>query len=199
MTIDQQLKNDLDQMVSENPVVLFMKGTPSAPQCGFSARVCETLDLYLDSYHAVNVLESEQLREGIKVYSDWPTIPQLYVNGEFMGGCDIVQEMADTGQLAEVLGLEQPKAGEPTITISEAAAKKLVDACQAQDGSSIRILVSKNGRCSMALGTKRPQDLQTSANGVDLVLDPFSASRADGLVIDHKRDGFKSGFVLELR
>ena len=85
--------------VAENDVVLFMKGTPAAPQCGFSATVVQVLNHVGVGYKSVNVLESVELRQGIKEFSSWPTIPQLYVKGEFIGGCDIVREMFQTGEL----------------------------------------------------------------------------------------------------
>jgi monothiol glutaredoxin len=89
--------------VAEHPVVLFMKGVPEQPQCGFSAQVVQILDHLNADFVGVNVLQNDQLREGIKAFSDWPTIPQLYVKGEFVGGCDIVREMFQTGELKTFL------------------------------------------------------------------------------------------------
>ncbi len=89
--------------VTENPVVLYMKGTPVFPQCGFSARVVQILSHIGVPFKGVNVLEDMELREGIKSFTNWPTIPQLYVKGEFVGGCDIVTEMFQSGELAELM------------------------------------------------------------------------------------------------
>jgi monothiol glutaredoxin len=89
--------------VAEHPVVLFMKGVPEQPQCGFSAQVVQILDHLGADFVGVNVLQSDPLREGVKAYSDWPTIPQLYVKGEFVGGCDIIREMFTTGELKTFL------------------------------------------------------------------------------------------------
>ena len=89
--------------VTENPVVLFMKGTPDFPQCGFSARVVQILSHMGVPFKGVNVLEDMEIREGIKAFTNWPTIPQLYVKGEFVGGCDIVMEMFQSGELATLL------------------------------------------------------------------------------------------------
>jgi len=97
-TVQQQI----DTLVHEQDVVLFMKGTPQFPQCGFSQRVAAILDTQGISYAAVNVLLDPAIREGIKVYSDWPTIPQLYVKAEFVGGCDIVTEMQESGELTDL-------------------------------------------------------------------------------------------------
>ena len=96
------IKDDIQKTVDDNDVVLFMKGTASMPQCGFSSRVAQILHFMNVPFKDVNVLESEALRSGIKEFSDWPTIPQLYVKGEFVGGCDIITEMTLSGELDEV-------------------------------------------------------------------------------------------------
>ena len=95
--------NNIKNEILENDVVLYMKGTSSMPQCGFSSRVAGVLNYLEVSYKYVNVLENEDLREGIKSFSEWPTIPQLYIKGEFVGGCDIITEMAMSGELDELL------------------------------------------------------------------------------------------------
>ena len=92
---------EIDDAVKNNDVVLFMKGTPTFPQCGFSSTVVQILDYLGVEYVSTNVLEHQDIREGIKSYSDWPTIPQLYVKGEFIGGCDIVKEMFEQGELRD--------------------------------------------------------------------------------------------------
>jgi monothiol glutaredoxin len=94
---------DIRQAVNENDVVLFMKGTPLMPQCGFSATVAKILDITGVDFVGVNVLADPEIREGIKAFTQWPTIPQLYVKGEFIGGCDIVREMYETGELKQLL------------------------------------------------------------------------------------------------
>ena len=93
----------IDSEVKNNDVVLFMKGTPGFPQCGFSGQVVQILDRLGASYKGVNVLENDEVRQGIKDYSSWPTIPQLYVKGEFVGGCDIIREMFQAGELQALL------------------------------------------------------------------------------------------------
>ena len=100
---DGDIKNDIQSMVSENPVMLFMKGTPQFPQCGFSSVVVQILDHLGVEFSSQNVLESDDLRTGIKEFSDWPTIPQLYVKGEFVGGCDIVRDMFEKGELRQYM------------------------------------------------------------------------------------------------
>ena len=99
MAIDQFIDNE----VKGNDVVLFMKGTPQFPMCGFSGQVVQILDYLGVPYKGLNVLENDELRNGIKTYSNWPTIPQLYVKGEFVGGCDIIREMFESGELKTML------------------------------------------------------------------------------------------------
>jgi monothiol glutaredoxin len=99
MSIEQFIDNE----VKSNDVVLFMKGTPQFPQCGFSGQVVQILDHVGVGYKGLNVLESAELRNGIKSYSNWPTIPQLYIKGEFVGGCDIIREMFQAGELQQLL------------------------------------------------------------------------------------------------
>ena len=100
--MDQEIKDMIKSEIENNEVCLFMKGTPDAPQCGFSMAVSNMLKILEVNFKGVNVLENQSLREGIKVYSDWPTIPQLYVKKEFVGGCDIVKEMYESGELKKV-------------------------------------------------------------------------------------------------
>ncbi|MBD1170820.1 Grx4 family monothiol glutaredoxin [Pelagibacterales bacterium SAG-MED02] len=100
--MDQQTNDLIKNEIENNEVCLFMKGTPDAPQCGFSMATSNILKVLEVNFKGINVLENQNLREGIKVFSDWPTIPQLYVKNEFVGGCDIVKEMFETGELAKL-------------------------------------------------------------------------------------------------
>ena len=101
--MSDDVQTSIENAVKGNDVLLFMKGTPTFPQCGFSSVVVQVLDYLGVEYQAVNVLDNQDVREGIKTYSDWPTIPQLYVKGEFVGGCDIIKEMFEAGELKEYL------------------------------------------------------------------------------------------------
>tara|TARA_Y100001970_G_scaffold16977_1_gene19137 strand:+ start:890 stop:1228 length:339 start_codon:yes stop_codon:yes gene_type:complete len=101
--MDQQTNDLIKNNIESNDVCLFMKGTPDAPQCGFSMAVVNIFKILELNFKSVNVLENQNVREGIKVYSDWPTIPQLYVKNEFIGGCDIIKEMYENGELANLL------------------------------------------------------------------------------------------------
>ena len=97
--MDENIKKKISDLIDKNEVCLFMKGTPDAPQCGFSMAVSNVLKHLLVKFTGVNVLDDEEIRNGIKAFSDWPTIPQLYVKGQFLGGCDIVKEMFESGEL----------------------------------------------------------------------------------------------------
>ena len=114
-------KTEIEQTVKKHDVVLFMKGTKAMPQCGFSSRVAGVLNYMAIDYQDVNVLADDQIRQGIKDYSDWPTVPQLYVKGEFVGGCDIITEMTLSGELDTLLG-------DNAITFDKDAADKIREA-----------------------------------------------------------------------
>ncbi|MDX1754448.1 MAG: Grx4 family monothiol glutaredoxin [Marinobacter sp.] len=99
MDINETIKSQLE----ENPIIIYMKGTPQSPQCGFSARTVQALMACGERFAFVNILDNQELREALKVYSSWPTYPQLYINGELVGGCDIVLELSESGELAEMV------------------------------------------------------------------------------------------------
>ena len=101
--MDDQTKSLIQNHIDANEVCLFMKGTPDAPQCGFSMAVSNILKILEVNFKGINVLENQALREGIKIFSDWPTIPQLYIKKEFVGGCDIIKEMYESGELKKIL------------------------------------------------------------------------------------------------
>ena len=101
--MNQDIHNQIKKIIEENRTVLFMKGTPEIPMCGFSAAVVNILNILEVEFLGINILDNDEMRQGIKEYSDWPTIPQLYVNQEFVGGCDIVQDMYKNGELQNLL------------------------------------------------------------------------------------------------
>ena len=111
MTLDDPTRKRIGEIIGSDRVVLFMKGTRHQPQCGFSATVVQILDTLVPEYTTVNVLAEPRIREGIKEYSSWPTIPQLYVDGELVGGCDIVREMYSSGELRKTLAAEAADSG----------------------------------------------------------------------------------------
>ena len=175
-------RDSIKQLIQRNPVVLYMKGTRGAPQCGFSARVVEILDGMLTDYKTVNVLEDADVREGIKEFSSWPTIPQLYVRGEFVGGSDIVTALHESGELVEKLG-ELVSVHAPQITVTEAARAELARALESAN-ECIRLDVSPTFEHDLAVGVPDPKDLIVDAGGLRVSLPHGAATRADGLRID---------------
>ncbi|MGB5810958.1 MAG: Grx4 family monothiol glutaredoxin [Polyangiales bacterium] len=197
MTLDFELRSELDKLTKDHRVVLFMKGSPRAPQCGFSARVVGILDDLIEEYETVDVLSRPEIRNGIKEYSNWPTIPQLYVNGEFVGGCDIVQDLASSGDLREALGVEVPEVEEPSITVTDAAAEAFREHASQTGDEVIRLSISKRIQHDMEVGPRRDGDFVVQSNGITVAIDRVSASRANGLTIDYVKRGLDAGFSMD--
>lgn len=183
MPLTNQQRAEFDRLVRSHPTLLFMKGNRQFPQCGFSATVVGILDKVTSGYETVNVLEDASVREGMKEFSSWPTFPQLYVRGEFVGGCDIVKEMYSSGELQKLfrVGREAPKA--PRVTVTAAAAKAFKEAI-AGGGDVIRLEIDANYECQLLVGAKERGDLEAASNGVTLYIEQGSAGRADGITID---------------
>ncbi len=181
--MDSSIREQLQQTIESSDVVLFMKGTRHAPQCGFSAKVVQMLDALVPEYTTVNVLEDPAVREGIKQYSSWPTIPQLYVRGKFVGGSDIVADLFTDGSLAQTLGVEQLAVEPPELSVTERARTALAAAASGKD-DVIRLGVSPNFEHELTIGERQPGDVQAPVDGIAIVLDPMSARRAVGIAID---------------
>lgn len=193
----REVHQRIQALVDEHPVVLFMKGTRTMPQCGFSARVVELLDEYLPEYTTVNVLEDPAIREGIKEFSSWPTIPQLYVKGQFVGGCDIVTEMGQSGELDELLGVKRAELEPPRITITEAALGALRRF--AGDGSElvVRLEITPSWQYGMDFDAPRPGDVVVEAGPVKVLMSRAAARKADGLTVDFIEGPGGSGFKID--
>jgi monothiol glutaredoxin len=187
MALEESLRTRISQLIDDNRVVLFMKGTRSFPQCGFSATVVQILDDLVPEYHTVNVLKDPDLREGVKLFANWPTIPQLYVNGKFVGGCDIVREMYVSGELQGLLGVQAPSAQPPAVRLTDAARKAVLEAGRDQ-GGALRLGISSRFEYELSLDEPRKGDFEIDAGGVKLLIDPMSAKRADGISIDYASD-----------
>jgi monothiol glutaredoxin len=199
MSIDESTRQEIAGLIESNPVVLFMKGNRQAPQCGFSATVVQILDSYLDDYETLDVLSSPNIRDGIKTFSSWPTIPQLYVKGEFVGGCDIIKELSSSGELFEALGVEPPPATEPTIVITDAAVDPLRKATEQHGGPDqfLHLAIDASFKASLTMGPRGALDVQVVSQGIEILLDRFSASRADGVSIDVVETPGGGGFKVE--
>lgn len=200
MTEPETTAEKIKTLVASDRVVLFMKGVRRAPQCGFSASVVELLDAWLDDYATVDVLADPELREGIKAFSDWPTIPQLYVAGEFVGGADIVRELDQTGELAATLGIDPASFEPPAITITEAAAEQFRAAFAGSDideGDMLRLTIDSRFRNDLSIGPRRPEDIAVEAAGLTLLMDRKTARKARGLTIDFVETAEGAGFKIE--
>jgi len=190
------LKARFDELLSKNEVVLFMKGRRPMLQCGFSGRVVEVLDQFLDDYTTVNVLEDPSLREGIKAYSNWPTIPQLYAKGKFVGGHDIIMQMMENGDLFPLFGKEAPKVEVPKLTITDAAKAALASALADEPGALVRFSVDPQWRPMLDLDQPKDGDLTLETNGVKVLVDRGSAKKANGVKIDFV-SGDAGGFKID--
>lgn len=196
MTLDPAVHKEITDIVASDDVVLFMKGRKSMPQCGFSATVVQILNQHVPSYTTVNVLSNPQVREGIKAFSDWPTIPQLYIKGEFVGGCDIIKDLESQGQLAGMLGAEVKEVAEPKITLTESAQAALEDAVEDGEEKRIRIEVSPDYRYNLGFDATQDSDFQIQSLNFTIVIDRSSASRSENIVIDFETKGEASGFKI---
>lgn len=199
MALDPAVQDRIHRMVTENRIMLFMKGTPKMPQCGFSARTAAALDALLGgNYAAFNVLEDPEIREGIKEYGNWPTIPQLYVDGELVGGCDIVMEMFNAGELHALFGLEPPDRTPPEIEISPRAAAKIREFLDANPGQSLHLQIGSDWDAQFHLGPKSGTEIESTAAGITVLMDLASAQRARGAKIDWVETVQGEGLTLDL-
>lgn len=198
MSLDPALRARIDSVLAANPVVLFLKGTPDAPQCGFSAKTAAAMDATGADYAHVNVLADPEIREGIKVYGDWPTIPQLYIRGELVGGCDIVTQMAASGELHAALGVPAPDRTPPEITITPAAADMLKSAlANAGEGYALQVEVDKGYNARLQLAPVDEAAIASESAGIRAQFDLVSAQRARGMTIDWADDARGKGLVID--
>jgi monothiol glutaredoxin len=198
MELTDAVKGKIETLVQGHKVVLFMKGTRQQPMCGFSARTVAALDSLLPDYATVNVLDDQDVREGIKVYGNWPTIPQLYIDGELVGGCDIVLNMLNSGELHQQLGLDAPDRTPPDVTITEGAADKIREAMQGHEGIALHFQVDANWDSQFNLAPPQGQEIATESNGIKILMDIATAQRARGAVIDWVSTVQGEGLAIEL-
>ena len=196
MTQSEAVREHITNEIGSNRVVLFMKGTRQAPRCGFSAQVCSILGDLGIGFQTLDVLSDPSLREEIKSFSNWPTIPQLYVDGQFVGGCDIVTELHRTGELGRMLGVAKVEIPKPTIRITDAAAHAFVGA--AEEGSDqLRLEIGPNFEYDLLFDAPKWDDIEVADNGITLRLSKSVAKKADGLVIDFVQGPSGAGFKIE--
>jgi monothiol glutaredoxin len=198
MSLESETRTQIDELVSSHRVVLFMKGTRQAPQCGFSAQVVGILDRLLPDYQTFDVLSAPDVRDGIKEYSSWPTIPQLYIEGEFVGGCDIVKEMHVSGELHETLGLPSPaQVAPPSVRVTDEAAQMIREAMASSDFKEIHVKIDAVFNHSLGFGPREGGEVEARAGEFTFLFDPDSATRADGLVIGFAESSEGRGLTVE--
>jgi monothiol glutaredoxin len=198
MSLDPALRARIDALLAANRVVLFMKGQPDAPQCGFSAKAVGVLGGLGVDYAHVDVLSDPEIRDGIKLYGDWPTIPQLYIGGELVGGSDIIEQMANSGELHGALGLPPPDRTPPSITLAPAAAEMLRNAIADAGGDVVvRVDIDPQFRTRLHLAQPDPHAITVERDGVRVQFDLAGARRAEGLSIDWVDDERGRGLSIE--
>lgn len=195
--MNPDLKLRIEQMLQANAIVLFMKGNRRQPRCGFSAAALNALGSVTDAFHDVDVLADAELREGIKVYGNWPTIPQLYVKGELIGGADIIQQMVNSGELHALLGVAAPDRTPPNLSISDPAAAAIREALDDAGDDALHLMIDAQFRAQFQLKPASGHEIAALANGITVLFDPASARRADGLAIDWAETVQGGGLVLK--
>ena len=198
MELNDAVRSKIEDYVKGNKVVLFMKGNRQQPMCGFSAKTTGMLDSILDNYTSIDILQDQEVREGIKVYGNWPTIPQLYIDGELMGGCDIVLSMLNSGELHQCLGVEQPDRTPPEIVITEDAAEKILEAMQGHEGIGLHFQVDANWDSQFNLAPPQGHEIVAKSNGITVYMDIATAQRAKGAVIDWVSTMQGEGLAIDL-
>jgi len=197
MSLDPALRERIESLLGADRVVLFMKGQPAMPQCGFSAKAVGVLqDLGVDFAH-VNVLADAEIREGIKAYGDWPTIPQLYVDGELVGGSDIMLQMANSGELSALLGVAPPDRTPPSITITPAAVEMLKGALADAPGAALQLSIDARFQPNFQLAPLDANAIAAESNGLRVQFDAASARRANGITIDWVDDIRGQGLAID--
>lgn len=198
IALEPALRQRIASLLAGSRVVLFMKGAPRAPQCGFSAKSVAALDALGIDYAHVDVLADSAIREGIKAYGDWPTIPQLYIDGELVGGSDIIEQMANSGELHGALGLPPPDRTPPNITVTPAAFEMLHKALQdAGSGYILKVEVDPRFNAKLQLAPVDDNAIAIEIDGVRVQFDLASARRAEGLSIDWVDDERGRGLVID--
>ena len=195
--MNPETRTRIEQILATHPVVLFMKGSPKAPQCGFSAKAVGILDGLVPGYAHFDVLMDPEIREGIKEFGNWPTIPQLYVGGELLGGSDIIGQMHDSGELNAALGLPPPDRTPPTLEISERAAEAIRGALgNADDGDVLHMAVDPRFNARFELKPATGREIVAEAAGLRVHFDLASAPRARGQKIDWAEDERGAGLSI---
>jgi monothiol glutaredoxin len=200
MALSSETRSQIETLLRQHTVVLFMKGNKQQPRCGFSAKVVEILDGHGVDFRDVDVLSDPALREGIKEFSNWPTIPQLFYQGSLIGGSDIVRQLEESGDLLPSLGIDPSKVVHtpPSISISPEAAAAIKDAAkEAEPGQQLRMVLQRGGQSiDLYFDSPRANDLTVEQHGITVLFDRASAKLASGIAIGFV-DGPGGGFRID--
>lgn len=199
MSLDPQTRNRIETLLASQRVVLFMKGNRQAPACGFSAAAIGRLDDLIDDYATFDVLGDDAVRQGIKEYGNWPTVPQLYVDGELVGGSDIIQGMHDSGELHALLGAQTPDRTPPEISISDRAVEVIRQALSDNESAHLLLAIDAKFQPQFRMLEKLTgNEIVAQSNGLDVYFDLASAQRARGASIDWVKSGHGEGLSIHL-
>ncbi|HNI61535.1 MAG TPA: Grx4 family monothiol glutaredoxin [Pseudomonadota bacterium] len=200
MALSPDTRSQIETLLRQHTIVLFMKGSRQMPRCGFSAKVIEILEGHGIDYRDVDVLSDPALREGIKEFSNWPTIPQLFFQGSLIGGSDIVRQLDESGELLQALGIDPSKVSiePPRISITPEAAAAIKDAGkEAEPGQHLRMVLSRGGQnIDLYFDAAKASDLRVEQHGITVLFDRASARLASGISIAYV-DGPGGGFRID--
>jgi len=186
------------KLLAENAVVLFMKGGKDQPRCGFSSKATDVLNELSPNFVGIDVLLDEEIRQGIKLYSEWPTIPQLYIKGELIGGSDIITQLFNTGELHELLGAPAPDRSSPHITISEAAANAIRSGMADEPGVVLHLRIDRRWQAHFQLAPAEGHEIKAHAAGIDILMDVATAQAAQGMHVDWAESLQGAGLSIKL-
>jgi monothiol glutaredoxin len=198
MPLNAGLRDRITSIIEQNDVVLFMKGNRMMPQCGFSGRVIQILDGLISEYDTVDVLADPEIRDGIKEYSSWPTIPQLYVKGELVGGCDIITDLYNSGELHTLFGLGAPSRTVPTIEVTDEAAARLREFLDRSPDKALTLTIDARNQPSLGLAPPQGSEIVAESNGIKVLMDLGTAARAEGTRIDAVEQNGGVGFRIDV-
>ncbi len=198
MALSESTRQRIDDLLSGHRVVLFMKGTRNAPRCGFSATAVGILDELIDDYVSVDVLADDDIRQGIKDYCNWPTIPQLYVDRELIGGSDIIGGMYNAGELHDLLGVARPDRSPPQIEISAAAAEAIRAGMADDPGMALHLAIDGRWQTQFMLKPAQGHEIRAESSGIVVLMDLATAQKARGMRVDWVDDLRGSGLAVVL-
>lgn len=198
MALAEGTRQRIDALLAQHRVVLFMKGTRNSPRCGFSATASGILNELLDDYLTVDVLADEEIRAGIKDYGNWPTIPQLYVDRELIGGSDIISGMHNSGELHDLLGRPRPDRSPPSIEITAAAAEAIRNGMADEPGMALHLAIDGRWQAQFMLKPAQGHEVRAESQGIAVLMDLATAQKARGMRVDWVDDVRGSGLTISL-